>query len=78
MIALIVGAAIGGLTYATAKQRRASTGTSAAAAAATGVGSAVAVTLLATIWPIAVGAGIGYLAVRRFGGGQKALGPGSE
>ncbi len=78
MLALLVGAAIGGVTYATAKKRRASTGSSAAAAAATGAGSAIAVTLLASFWPIAVGVGVGYLVARNMGGGPKALGPGSE
>ncbi len=78
MLALLVGAAIGGVTYATAKKRRASTGSSAAAAAATGAGSALAVTLLASFWPLAIGAGVGYLVVRNMGNGPKALGPGSD
>ena len=77
MLALVVGAAIGGITYVTAKKRRASTGTSAAAAAATGTGSAIAFALLASFWPVAVAAGIGYLVARNVSG-PKALGPGSE
>jgi len=77
MIALVVGATIGGLTYVTAKRRRASTRSSAAQAAATGAGSALAVTVLASLWPIALVAGVGYLVVRNMGGGPKALGPGS-
>jgi len=78
MLALLVGAAIGGITYATAKKRRASTSSSAAAAAATGAGSALAFTLLASFWPIAIGVGIGYLVARNMGDGPKALGPGSD
>jgi len=78
MLALVVGAAIGGITYATAKNRRASTSSSAAAAAATGAGSAIAFSLLTSLWPIAIGVGIGYLVVRNMGGGPKALGPGSD
>ncbi|MEZ4384054.1 MAG: hypothetical protein R3A79_22160 [Nannocystaceae bacterium] len=78
MLALAVGAGIAGLTYVTAKTRRASTGSSVAAAAVTGAGSAIAVTLLASMWPIALAAGIGYLVARNMGGGPKALGPGSS
>lgn len=77
MLAIVVGAAIGGLTYATAKRRRASTGSSVAAAAATGAGSAVAFAMLASVWPIALGVGIGYFVARNLGKGPKALGPGS-
>ena len=78
MLALAVGAGIAGLTYITAKKRRASTGSSVAAAAATGAGSAIAVSILASMLPIALGAGIGYLIARNIGGGPKALGPGSS
>jgi hypothetical protein len=78
MLALVVGAAIGGITYATSKKRRASTGSSAAAAAATGAGSAIAFSLLASFWPLAVCVGVGYLVARNMGDGPKALGPGSD
>ncbi|MCB9706692.1 MAG: hypothetical protein H6711_32910 [Myxococcales bacterium] len=76
MLALLVGAAVGGLTYATARQRRASTGSSVAAAAATGAGSAIAVSVVASLWPLALAAGVGYMIARR-SKGPKALGPGS-
>lgn len=81
MLSLLVGAAVGGVTYAYAKQRRAATGPSVAAAAATGAGSAIAVSvtasLLAAFWPLALIGGVGYLVARNLGKEQKALGPGS-
>ena len=75
---LIVGAAIGGGTYAYAKQRQAGDGTSAAAAALAGVGSAAAAAMLEPLLlpALIVGLPLGYFYLKKKK--PKALPPGSS